>query len=284
MHYYNFNIADYRKRTNHLSLLEHAIYRALMDTYYLEERPLSKDKAWLMRSHSVRTVEEERALNNVLSDFFHETDEGYRHSRCDEELAVIYRRSLKARKSAEARWKKHRKNSTSHTQEDAKGSQECDGIADAELPKTKNPIPIVKGDKKKEKWDEINIHSCTDSQESKSLKEEYYCIALEMWSLIQPLTQQRKEPNLDAWAGEIRKLVEVDKYPLNQSLEVFKWANRDEFWQTNILCPKSLRKQFGRLLAQMNRKKTTDNGGESKERKTREIPLLQDLSDTSWAQ
>ena len=38
MHYYKFNIADYRKDTGHLSTIEHGIYRQLIDWYYLDEQ------------------------------------------------------------------------------------------------------------------------------------------------------------------------------------------------------------------------------------------------------
>lgn len=107
MHYYQFNIADYRKRTGHLTLVEHAIYRWLMDTYYLEEVPLTSDTAKLMRLHSVRTQDEKDAFYAVLDEFFELKDDGYHHEKCDEELAKIYEKSEKARKSAQKRWEKH---------------------------------------------------------------------------------------------------------------------------------------------------------------------------------
>ena len=77
MHYYQHNIGDYRKDTSHLSLLEHGIYRQLLDSYYLDEVPLCNDLAKLMRSHSVRNADEQQALQNVLTDFFELTEEGY---------------------------------------------------------------------------------------------------------------------------------------------------------------------------------------------------------------
>ena len=111
MHYYQFNIADYRKDTSHLSLLEHAIYRLLLDTYYLNEEPLTRDKKKLMRTHCVRNAEEVRAFENVLNDYFEETEDGYFHGKCAEELEKIYEKSAKAKASAEARWnKKNNKN------------------------------------------------------------------------------------------------------------------------------------------------------------------------------
>jgi len=41
LHYYTFNIGDYRRDTGHLSLLEHGIYRQLIDSYYLSEKPIA---------------------------------------------------------------------------------------------------------------------------------------------------------------------------------------------------------------------------------------------------
>lgn len=104
MHYYQHNIADYRKDTAHLTLMEHGIYRQLLDSYYLDEIPLSNDIAKLMRSHCVRTVEEEQSLKNVLLDFFELTKKGYIHKRCDETIALYHGKSDKARASAMARW------------------------------------------------------------------------------------------------------------------------------------------------------------------------------------
>ena len=112
MHYYSHNIADYRKDTSHLTLLEHGIYRQLLDSYYLDELPLSNDLAKLMRSHSVRSAEEQQSLQNVLTDFFELTEEGYIHKRCDDVIAQYHGKSEKARQSANARWtgKKSKRN------------------------------------------------------------------------------------------------------------------------------------------------------------------------------
>lgn len=106
MHYYEQNIGDYRKDTGHLTLLEHGIYRQLLDTYYLSEKPLPLDHAKLMRSHCVRTAEEVQALENVLADFFIRTDDGYSHKRCDEVIQSFKAKSEKASNSAKARWNK----------------------------------------------------------------------------------------------------------------------------------------------------------------------------------
>jgi len=104
MHYYSHNIGDYRRDTSHLSLLEHGIYRQMMDTYYLTEKPLPLDHAILMRTHCARTADEVRAVEHVLNDFFVHTEDGYIHKRCDIEIEAFHSKSVSARESAKARW------------------------------------------------------------------------------------------------------------------------------------------------------------------------------------
>ncbi len=104
MHYYSHNIGDYRRDTSHLSLLEHGVYRQMMDTYYLTEKPLPLDHATLMRTHCARTADEVRAVEHVLNDFFVHTEYGYIHKRCDVEIEAFHSKSVSARESAKARW------------------------------------------------------------------------------------------------------------------------------------------------------------------------------------
>jgi uncharacterized protein YdaU (DUF1376 family) len=85
MHYYQFNIGDYRADTAHLSILEHGIYRQLIDWYYLDEKPIPKETQVVMRRLRLGS-DELHFLTNVLSDFFVLTDLGYFHSRIEKEL------------------------------------------------------------------------------------------------------------------------------------------------------------------------------------------------------
>ena len=106
MHYYQFNIGDYRRDTAHLSHLEHGIYRSLIDTYMLEESPLPGDMKELERKHLIRTANEKKALRNVLKDFFKFENSMFLHCRCDEDIISYRDKSLKASKSAKKRWEK----------------------------------------------------------------------------------------------------------------------------------------------------------------------------------
>jgi hypothetical protein len=142
MHYYQHNIADYRKDTSHLTLLEHGIYRQLLDSYYLDEMPLSNDLAKLMRSHSVRSADEQQSLQNVLTDFFELTENGYIHKRCDETIAQYHGKSDKARASAMARWtNKHKGSDANALQTHTEGNANHKPITNNHKP-IKNIQPI----------------------------------------------------------------------------------------------------------------------------------------------
>jgi len=107
MHYYQFNIADYRKDTTHLSRLEHSIYRDLIDWYYLDESLIPLDLSFVSRRLRLCSTDDERALKNVLTDFFERTNEGYVQKRIEQEIAnfkhTIEVASKAGKASAEAR-------------------------------------------------------------------------------------------------------------------------------------------------------------------------------------
>lgn len=85
MNYYKHHIGDYRRDTTHLSLLEHGIYRQLLDQYYLDEKPFPLETESVMRRLSARSDDEKKAVETVLKEFFVLQD-GWRHKRCEMEL------------------------------------------------------------------------------------------------------------------------------------------------------------------------------------------------------
>lgn len=96
MHYYQFNIADYRADTAHLSIIEHGIYRQLIDWYYLDEKPIAKETQVVMRRLRLGS-NELHYLENVLNDFFILTDLGYFHGRIEKEIELYKTQSAKNR-------------------------------------------------------------------------------------------------------------------------------------------------------------------------------------------
>ena len=104
MHYYQHNIGDYRRDTNFLTLLEHGVYRQLLDQYYLNEKPLPCDLDKIYRLIMAKTDQEQEATRIVLSDFFMKTEDGYIHKRCDDTINEFQNKSEKAREAAQVRW------------------------------------------------------------------------------------------------------------------------------------------------------------------------------------
>jgi uncharacterized protein YdaU (DUF1376 family) len=95
MHYYKFNIADYRKDTSHLSTIEHGIYRQLIDWYYLDEKPIPLETQVVSRRLRLGSEIEFSSLQNVLSDFFKEGKTGYIHKRIEVEIKDYHEQAEK---------------------------------------------------------------------------------------------------------------------------------------------------------------------------------------------
>jgi uncharacterized protein YdaU (DUF1376 family) len=142
MHYYYFHIADFRKDADWLSVEEAGIYRWLLDQYYLDEKPVCLDKRKLMRRMRL-TSDQAPTLDLVLSEFFIESPEGYKHPRVEAELSKIYAKSGKARDSANRRWHPH----ANAPEKDANALRtHSEGNANGMLPKTQDPIPKTQSD------------------------------------------------------------------------------------------------------------------------------------------
>lgn len=226
MNYYKFHIGDYRRDTSHLSLVEHGIYRQLIDQYYLSESPLPEITK-LMRSLSIRTSDDERSLASVLSDFFEATDGGYVHKRCDLEIDAFHQKSTKARESANERWDRLKK------ERDANAMQtQCEGNA--------NHKPLTTNQEPKEKKEKTFL---SDSDEIR--------LSALLFSKIKNRNPKHKEPNFQSWGKHVDLMLRVDKRTPEEIERVICWCQEDLFWQNNVLGTDKLRKQFDRLVLAM---------------------------------
>ena len=99
MHYYQHNIGCYRRDTMHLTMLEHGVYRQLLDMYYLEESPIPNETKVVFRRLLARNQEEENTIVEILGEFFKPTPEGWIHTRCDEEIALFKAKADRAREN-----------------------------------------------------------------------------------------------------------------------------------------------------------------------------------------
>jgi len=100
MHYYQFNIGDYKSHTNHLDLLEDLAYRRLLDLYYLHERPLNVSVAAVARQIGMR--EHEDKVHLILEEFFHNSEEGWINPRADREIKHYHGKIEQASRAGKA--------------------------------------------------------------------------------------------------------------------------------------------------------------------------------------
>lgn len=103
MNYYRHHIGDYDSACAHLSLVEDALYRRLISLYYRDEVPISADLDKVSRVVRATTPPQRKALQKVIEEFFYLVPgEGWRHKRCDEEIAAYQRQAEKARANGKA--------------------------------------------------------------------------------------------------------------------------------------------------------------------------------------
>ena len=100
MHYYQFNIGNYARRTKHLDPIEDLAYRRLLDLYYLNEKPFDSSPDEMAREIGLKQYPDE--VSYVLHKFFPDGT----NAHADEEIRKYHAKSLKAKASAEARWNK----------------------------------------------------------------------------------------------------------------------------------------------------------------------------------
>lgn len=157
MHYYQFNIGDYARDTQHLEPMEDLAYRRMLDLYYQREMPLPKTVEEIARLTRMRAHSECIAI--VLEEFWELTDNGYINNGADKVLNKAYSKSESARLAAQARWNK------------IKGLDNADALqtdsesnADGMPPNTQDTLPNTHNPKPKKKGVDFSALQMTDEQ------------------------------------------------------------------------------------------------------------------------
>ena len=161
MRHYDRHIGDLAAATRGLDLLHRGAYDALLDAYYLNERPLPLEAAECYALAGAMKPAEKRAVDTILARFFDRQDDGYHQARCDRELAKWSAKSGGASSAAKLRWERERqaakakhgaaddaeRNAVAHADAMRTHSEStCDGNANAYAnampPSTQYPVPI----------------------------------------------------------------------------------------------------------------------------------------------
>mgnify|MGYP000897562378 CR=1 FL=1 len=82
-----------------------------------------------------------------------------------------------------------------------------------------------------------------------------YRLASYLFKFIKRNNPRAKEPNLQKWSKQFSYIMKIDKRTVEEIKEVIKFCQNDSFWLKNILSPEKLRKQFDRLLLEMQEQK-----------------------------
>lgn len=107
MNYYQHHIGDFNNATRHLSLVERAIYRDLLDMYYDTEKPIdASNLERLARRLQCTTEDQTAALKYVLEEFFTLQDGAYINNRCEREIAEFHGKRKQASEAGKASAKK----------------------------------------------------------------------------------------------------------------------------------------------------------------------------------
>jgi len=84
-----------------------------------------------------------------------------------------------------------------------------------------------------------------------------YRLAVYFYEQIKLNNPEHREPNLQSWADEVRKMLELDQRTEEQVKYLMRWVQQDDFEMMNVLSPAKLRKRFDALVMkvkQENRK------------------------------
>jgi phage replication O-like protein O len=117
-------------------------------------------------------------------------------------------------------------------------------------------IPSYNCSTKKEKIKENNKKN---TRQPKTYDEDssFYKMALYFFDKVSVVANEAgvqhliKKVNLQKWADEFRKLIEIDEVDKRLAKEVMDWVTQDDFWKTNVLSAKKLREKFGELAIKM---------------------------------
>lgn len=172
--------------------------------------------------------------------------------------------SQKRKKAAEKRWGKK--------QEDAESMQ---------MHNTSN-ADGMQGKEKKVKESKVNKNKESNKERHKQVYDDtssFYQLAIYFFERIKENNPDHKEPNLQQWSDEIRKIIELDKRTEEQVKYLMKWVQEDDFEKVNVLSPVKLRKRFDNLVMKIKNQKSKTKqsiftqGEQSKQRQRAIEPL-----------
>lgn len=143
MNFYPHHIGDYMTATAHLTWLEDAAYRRLLDLYYSREQAIPADLVQACRLVRASSKDERKAVETVLNEFFTASQDGWRHGRCDEEI-------VKARDAAERARANGKKGGRPAKEKPTANPEETQSVISGNPEKSNSQAPITNTNTNKE--------------------------------------------------------------------------------------------------------------------------------------
>lgn len=281
MNYYQFHIADWALHTSHLTLEEEGVYRRLLDHYYDTESPIPEETQPVIRRLRLRGYEEIVGL--ILEEFFILEADGWHNRRADKEIEAYQQKAEQARANGRKGGRPKKNNGLGsekprETQPVNSGLQEKSGSKANQEPRTINQEPINSSSEAdaSDLMAGAGDKSLPEKPSPKKFSADDYRFAQGMANEVLKVAPKTRPPNLERWADTIRLMRERDGHTHTEMAAVFRFANRDPFWKTNILSPDKLRTQFAKLDAKMRNPANEKRNGTSAEK------WAIDHDDTSW--
>lgn len=97
MHYYKFNISDFRAGTHAMSELARWVYRDMLDVYYDTEQPLPADHEAIFDAMGADSQERRAIIERILRTKFRLTGRGYEHEICESVIAEYHANAGRAK-------------------------------------------------------------------------------------------------------------------------------------------------------------------------------------------
>jgi len=150
MHYYDFNIGDYAKKTAHLTNGEDLAYRRALDVYYDTEKPFEITHGLATLSRRLRV--DENDLKNVIEEFFPEGRNKHADEKIAEYYAFLERQKTNGKKGGRP---KHKALKPSATPVVSQVEPSATPVPTQPLTTTHLPLPIIKPNTLSEYSDEF---------------------------------------------------------------------------------------------------------------------------------
>ena len=199
LHYYQFNIGDYASHTRHLTVIEDAAYRRLLDFYYLHEKPIKVHD--IARQIGMREYEAE--VFSVLDEFFLSTPDGFVNSRADKEIAHFHSKIEQASKAGKA------------------SAERRFNARSTDVQPTNNQEPITINQEPINTEPTVLVVSPSEKTPSAPIAEivDLYNSRLPMLPRVTVVSDSRKRLVAARW----RDVVSADKLDRERGLEFFDW-------------------------------------------------------------